>query len=260
MSLVEVERTGAVATLWLNRPDARNALSVDMCDAIVASLGSLERDDQARVLIVRGRGGVFCSGADFAAVSGAGGLEFLPSFERMLETMARHRLPTIAAIDGAALGGGLQLATVCDFRIATESSKVGIPSSKLGILVNFENVQRLVLLAGVAKAKEVLMTGHTFSGSQAMQAGLVNTCVPDDGLSEAAGDLAGEIAARAPLSVQGSKRSIQAVVDGLSRTRETLPEAVAELDRLVANAYNSRDLQEGVRAMKEKRSPEFEGI
>ena len=260
MSLVEIERTGAVATLWLNRPEARNALSIDMCDAIVASLASLERDDHARVLVVGGRGEVFCSGADFAAVSGAGGLEFLPSFERMLETMARHRLPTIAAIHGAALGGGLQLATVCDFRIVASSAKVGIPSSKLGILVNFENVQRLVLLAGPAVAKEILMTGRVLSGPDALQAGLVNRCVPDDGLTGAVAVLAEEIAGRAPLSVQGSKRSIQTVLDGLSGTRQTHPDAVAEIDRLVANAYNSRDLQEGIRAMKEKRPPEFEGI
>ena len=260
MSLVEVERSGPVATLWLNRPEARNALSVDMCDAIVAALGSLERDDQARALIVRGRGAVFCSGADFAAVSGAGGIEFLPAFERMLETMARHRLPTIAAIAGAALGGGLQLATVCDFRIAGEGAKVGIPSSTLGILVNFENVQRLVLLAGPAVAKEVLMTGRTFSGREAVDAGLVGRFVPDEELSDAVTDLATEIARKAPLSVQGSKRAIQAVLDDLARTRMERPDVAAELDRLVANAYNSRDLQEGIRAMKEKRAPEFEGI
>src|SRR5688572_21493777 len=102
MSLVEQERAGTVATLWLNRPDARNALSVDMCDAIVIALQSLERDDQARALLIRGRGTVFCAGADLGAVSGAGGLDFLPSFQRMLEALARHRLPTIAAIQGAA--------------------------------------------------------------------------------------------------------------------------------------------------------------
>lgn len=260
MSLVEVERSDTIATLWLNRPEARNALSIDMCDSIVVALGSLERDDRARVLMVRGRGEVFCSGADFAAVSGAGGLEFLPSFERMLESLARHRLPTIAAINGAALGGGMQLATVCDFRIAEDVAKLGVPSSKLGILVNLENIQRLVLLAGIAVAKEVLMTGRTYSGSEAEAAGLVNRCVAAGDLSGAVGELAAEIAERAPLSVQGTKRSIQAVIDALARVREVHPDEAAEVDRLVSNAYNSGDLQEGVRAMKEKRTPGFEGI
>lgn len=260
MSLVEQERSGAVATLWLNRPDARNALSVDMCDAIAIALESLERDDRARALLIRGRGSVFCAGADFAAVSGAGGLEFLPAFQRMLETLARHRLPTVAVIQGAALGGGLQLASVCDFRIAAADAKIGIPSSKLGILVDFENIQRLVLLAGIAVAKEVLMTGRTFDGEAAMTAGLVTRSVEAGELEAAASDLAQEIAGRAPLSVQGTKRSIQAVIDHLSGARAVQPDVVAEIDRLVANAYNSRDLQEGIRAMNEKRAPDFGGI
>lgn len=260
MALVEYESTGAVVTLWLNRADARNALSIDLCDALVASLGEIERDDRARALIIRGRGPVFCSGADFAAVSGAGGLEFLPAFERMLEAFARHRLPTIAAIHGAALGGGLQLATVCDFRIAEDAAKLGIPSSKLGILVNFENVQRLVLLAGLAVAKEVLMTGVTFTGSEATVKGLANRAVPADELDAAVADLAQEIAGRAPLSVQGTKRAIQAVIDHLSAARTTRSESTDEIDRLVASAYNSRDLQEGISAMKEGRTPEFGGI
>ena len=260
MSLVEVEHSGPVATLWLSRPEARNALSVDMCDAIVAALGSLDRDDRVRVLVIRGRGEIFCSGADFAAVSGAGGLEFLPVFERMLEALARHRLPTVAAINGAALGGGLQLATVCDFRIAEEPAKLGIPSAKLGILVNFENVQRLVLLAGVAVAKDVLMTGRTFSGSEAAAIGLVNSCVPSADLPAAVDGLAQEIAERAPLSVQGTKRSIQVLIDHLSAARQARPDVVAEIDGLVANAYGSRDLQEGIKAMREKRAAEFGGI
>ena len=260
MALVEVDRKGPVVTLILNRPEARNALSVDLCDSIVGNLEDITRDQLARVLVVKGAGSVFCAGADLAAVSGAGGLEFLPAFERMLEALARHRLPTIAAIHGAALGGGLQLATVCDFRIAAADAKLAIPSSRLGILVNLENVQRLVLLAGVAVAKEVLMTGRTYSGEEASQAGLVSGFVAADELDDAVAGLALEIASRAPLSVQGTKRAIQAVVDHLSSTRGSHPDAVAEIDRLVSNAYNSRDLQEGIAAMTEKRDPDFEGI
>jgi enoyl-CoA hydratase/carnithine racemase len=260
MGLVEQERSGMVATLWLNRPEARNALSLDMCDAMVMTLEAIARDPEARVLVIRGRGPVFCSGADFAAVSGEGALEFLPGFERMLEAVARHRLPTVAAIHGAALGGGLQLATVCDFRVVASSATLGIPSSKLGILVNFENIQRLVLIAGIAVAKEVLMTGRTYTGDEAIDAGLATTSVAPEGLDDAVSDLALEIAGRAPLSVQGTKRAIQAVVDNLSGARQTKPDVIAEIDRLMANAYNSRDLQEGLQAMTEKRTPEFDGI
>lgn len=260
MALAELTREGAIATLWLDRPEARNALSVDLCDSMVHSLESVGRDPLARVLVVRGRGPVFCSGADFAAVSGAGGIEFLPVFERMLEAVARHRLPTIAAIHGAALGGGLQLATVCDFRVATSDAKLGIPSAKLGILVNFENIQRLALLAGIAVAKEVLMTGRTYVGNEAVDAGLVNRSVGVDDLDDAVIDLAGQISAHAPLSVQGSKRALIAISDHLSGARSTQPDLTAEIDRLVDNAYNSRDLQEGIAAMSEKRDPDFQGI
>ena len=260
MALVETVRAGATATLWLDRPNARNALSIDMCDALSAALEDVDRDPDLRVLVLRGRGPVFCAGADLAAVSGAGDLEFLPAFERMLEAMARHRLPVIAAIHGAALGGGLQLATVCDFRIAAVDAQIGIPSSRLGILVNFENVQRLVLLAGIAAAKEVLMTGRTYSGEDAYAAGLVTRAVSEDQLEAEVESLANTIVKLSPLSIQGTKRAINTVADHLGGARSMRPDVVAQIDRLVANAYNSRDLQEGVRAMADGRDPEFRGI
>ena len=257
MGITELSTDGAVATLLLNRPDARNALSIDLCNEIVATLDDVP--DEARVLVVAGAGKVFCSGADFAAVAGPGAADFLPAFERMLEAVARFRLPTIASIHGAALGGGLQLATVCDFRVASESAKLGIPSSRLGIVINYENVQRLVLLAGTAVAKEVLMTGRTYSGAEAAGAGLVTTSAPDDDLQGAVSELADRIASNAPLSVQGVKRAIQVVADTLADARSTNEGRVAEIDRLVVEAYASEDLQEGLAAMSEKRPPTFRG-
>lgn len=256
--MIEVVSRGRVATLSLNRPEARNALSIELCDAIVDELATLEASD-ARVLLLRGEGPVFCSGADLAAVGGTGGPSFLPAFERMLEAVARFRLPTVARIHGAALGGGLQLATVCDLRVCSQSSKLGIPASRLGILVNFENVQRLVLLAGVATAKEVLMTGRSFLGPEAEARGLVNRCVPDAELDAATDELVEELAERAPLSVQGTKRAIQAVLDHLGAARTAAPAPVAAIDDLVAAAYASEDLAEGIRAMGEKRRPGFKG-
>ena len=259
MTLVETSLSDAVATLTLNRPDARNALSAEMCDAVVDALDEIEAMVDARVIVVRGEGPAFCAGADFAAVSGPGGVEFVVAFERMLEAVARHRLPTIAVIHGAALGGGLQLATACDFRLSADDARLGIPSSRLGILVNFENVRRLVLLVGVAVAKEVLMTARTYSGAEAVAAGLVHRAVSPGELSGAADAMARDVAALSPLSVQGSKRAIQAIVDDVSNPRERAADAVAAIDELVAQAYASEDLQEGVRAMQEKRPPRFAG-
>lgn len=258
MIILEGSEQGRVATLTLDRPEARNALSVEMCEAIVEGLEKVDRTT-ARVLIIRGAGKVFCAGADLAAVSGTAARDFLPAFERMLDALARHRLPTIASIHGAALGGGFQLASVCDVRLAASDAKIGIPSSKLGILVNFENIERLILLAGVAVAKEMLMTGRTYSGKEAEAAGLINHRIPPEHLEAATKQLGAELAQRAPLSVQGTKVSIQAVIDHLGSTRTDKAEVVAELDRLVAAVYASEDLQEGLRALAGKRPPEFKG-
>lgn len=259
MALVETTLDGAVASLTLNRPEARNALSIEMCDAIVAALADIDRMDGARAAVVRGEGRAFCSGADFAAVSGPAGLEFVTAFERMLEAVARHRLPTVAALQGAALGGGLQLATACDFRIAADDVRIGIPSSRLGILVNFENVRRLALLVGVAVAKEVLMAARVYSGPEAVTAGLAHLSVPSEEVHEAAVSFAHHIASLSPLSVQGSKRALQVIADDVSDPRTRSAGAVAAIDELVAQAYASDDLQEGVRAMQEKRDPNFTG-
>ena len=258
-SLVRVDKGAPIVSLTLTRPEARNALSVDLCNAIASALNDIDADPEARVVLLQGEGPAFCSGADFAAVSGRGGLEFLPAFDSMLDAVARFRLPVVAAIQGAALGGGWQLATVCDFRVATETAKIGIPSARLGIVVNFENVQRLVLLAGIGRAKEMLMTGRVFSGAEAAAAGLVTRAVPEDELLEAATKLCETLAANAPLSVQGAKRTIAVVADELADARRRSPQEAAEIDQLVAGAYNSADLQEGIRALSEKRRPRFEG-
>jgi enoyl-CoA hydratase/carnithine racemase len=251
---------GRVAVLTLNRPDARNALSIELCDAISQAIDELEDDSDVRAIVFRGEGKVFCSGADFSAIAGQGALEFLPAFERMLERVARVKHPTIAAIHGAALGGGLQLATVCDFRIAGSDTKLGIPSSRIGIVVNFENVQRLVHLAGSAVAKEVLMTGRTFTADSLVGQRLVTTTIDPRRVLDEAMTLASELAALAPLSVQGAKRSIQQVLDHLSGARITDAAGVDHIDELVRKAYESWDLAEGLRAMAEKREPGFRGI
>lgn len=255
---VNVRVDEGIAHLTLTRPEARNALSVDLCHGIAQGLAEI-RDSDARAVILEGEGSVFCSGADFAAVSGPGALDFLPAFETMLEDVARFPLPTIARIQGAALGGGLQLATVCDFRVAAGSAKLGIPSARLGIVINFENVERLVLLVGIAAAKEILMTARVFSAAEARQMGLLSASVEDDDLVEEVDRLARSIAELAPRAVRGAKRAIALVQDQLSAARRVAPGAVADIDRLVADAYGSDDLAEGIRAMQEKRPPRFTG-
>jgi enoyl-CoA hydratase/carnithine racemase len=255
--LVEVALDGDVATLTLNRPEARNALSAELCDALAREVKALP--GEVRAVVLAGEGKVFCSGADLAAVSGPAATAFLPSFERMLETVARCRPVTVAAIHGAALGGGFQLATVCDFRVIAEDAALGIPSASLGIVVNLENVQRLVLLVGIARAKEILLAGARFSGAESDRYGFATEIVPASETQARARALAERVAALAPLSVQSTKRAVQAVSDALADVRAARPEEAAVLDELVARAYASADLQEGLRAVAERRPPRFEG-
>ncbi|HEV2756267.1 MAG TPA: enoyl-CoA hydratase-related protein [Actinomycetota bacterium] len=256
MTLVRVETAGPVAEVVLARPEARNALSAEMCRGLVSALAQVGASD-ARAVLIRGEGKTFCSGADFAAVSGPGGLDFLPAFEEMLERVAAFRLPTVACIQGGAFGGGFQLATVCDFRIAAANAKLGIPAARIGIVVNFENVQRLVRVAGVARAKEILMAGRTFTGAEAEAAGIVTRAVPADELEAAARDFAGDLAALSPLSVQGAKAAIGLVERALSDARSTHRAETESIDALVERAYRSDDLQEGLAAMAERRPPRF---
>ncbi|MGI8773425.1 MAG: enoyl-CoA hydratase/isomerase family protein [Actinomycetota bacterium] len=260
MGTVRTGYSEHIAYLTLDRPEARNALSTQMCSDVVAALDEIDNHLRARVVIVEGEGRIFCSGADFAAVSGPAGLEFLPAFESMLARLDRFRLPTIARIQGAAMGGGLQLATACDFRLAAEDATLGIPSSRLGIVVNYENVQRLVLVAGLAVAKEVLMTARSYSAAEAAEAGLVTRVCPAADLLAITRQMAEDIAMLAPLGVQGAKRSLIAVGDRLAAPRDLrVTASFDEIDGLVAAAYRSADLQEGISAMGQKRAPRFEG-
>ena len=257
MSVVRTITGAPVAEIVLDRPEARNALSLEMCDTVVDALDAIAGSPEARVVLIRGEGKVFCSGADFAAVSGPGGLDFLPAFERMLEGVAAFPLPTIAAIHGAALGGGLQLATVCDFRIAADDAPLGIPAARLGIVVNFENVQRLVRLAGLPLAKEILMTARPLMGTDAAAVGLVTRAVASEDVEPAARSLAADIAALSPQSVQGAKRALGLVERTIADARVTAPEQVTSIDESVAAAYRSEELQEGLDAMAERRRPRF---
>lgn len=230
-----------------------------MCGEIVEALSEIDNAAGARVVIISGEGATFCAGADFAAVSGPAGLEFLPAFEGMLESVAGFRLPVIAQIQGAALGGGFQLATCCDFRVVAEDARLGIPSSKLGIVINLENVQRLVVLAGAPLAKEILMTGANIDPQDALSRGIVTKACPPSELETETLALARSIAALAPLSVQGAKRAIGAISSAQSSLRSHASDEAQVIDELVAQAYRSSDLQEGIRAMGDKRPPDFKG-
>lgn len=252
---------GHVGLVTIDRPERRNALDADHCDELRERLESAARSD-LRVLVLTGEGAAFCAGADLGTRFGEpgdgseheeGGDPFHAVLQRLLDSIARHPLPVIAAVDGPALGAGTQLASVCDLRVASRDALFGIPAARLGIMISAASTERIARLVGHAHATEMFVTGRRYDGEEAHRIGLAHRVV-DDALDEALEWAAG-IADLAPLSVQGHKRALGLVAEagGLDDAGRD------EIGRLVDRALASRDLREGVAAFSEKRIPHFEG-
>jgi enoyl-CoA hydratase len=248
---------GRVWHLTLNRPGARNAVTAAMLDALAVLVEEAGSDPRCRALVLAGAGKDFCAGADvgdlLAARDGGDVAEYGRTLEGALGAIERSPRPVIAAVHGAALGAGCQMASACDLVVAAEDARFGIPSSRLGIVVNYENVERLVATVGSKRASEILLSARTLTGIEAVEWGLANEAVEAGALASAADSLAERVAALAPLSVIASKRGIRHAVAGSSE------EGRAEFDALAAKALAGGDLLEGVAAFRERRPPAFEG-
>jgi enoyl-CoA hydratase/carnithine racemase len=254
---------GPVWRITLSRPEARNAVSAPMLGEMGRALADAAADASARAVVLAGEGSDFCAGADLGeletATDGAEGAHYGSELEDVLEAIGVHPLPVIAEIHGAALGAGCQIAVACDLAVAASDARFGIPSARLGIVIGYENVERLVLAVGPKRAAEILVAGRTLTGVEAAAWGLVNEAVPPEELSARVEELAGTVAAAAPLSVRGSKRGIRAVLSKLSLDRDTEGFRAADFDMMAAEAFASEDLREGIRAFRERRDPQFRG-
>ena len=252
-------RPGRVWIITLDRPDVRNAVSRPMLEELGAALEQAAVDESCRVVVLRGAGSHFCAGADIGDLGAPGdAAAFERAFAQVLDAIADHPLPVVAQVHGAALGAGCQIAVACDLAIATADATFGIPSAKLGIVIGFENIQRLVLAVGPKRAAHILFTGQAIDGATAESWGLVNEAVPADDLDARVAELTKTIAGAAPLSVRGSKVALGVVrrrLNGGSAGGDDL----TEVDAAVAGAFASQDLQEGLRAFRERRPGEFEG-
>jgi enoyl-CoA hydratase/carnithine racemase len=248
----------AVGIAVIDRPERRNALSAALCAELLASL---EENPDLRAIVITGAGEkAFCAGADLGQrASDVGGLEhgggdtFRPAFERLLDAIVAYPAPVVAAVNGVALGAGMQLAVACDLRVAAPHARFGIPAARLGVLLSAANVARLAELVGQAMARDVLLTARILDVNEAEVVGLVQRR-SDDALRGAL-DLAEKISSLAPLSVAGHKQALNLVAQAHALT----PGSRDSIQALEAAAFASADLQEGLLAFAEKREPRFQG-
>lgn len=253
--VIVFEERGNVGLVTIDRQERRNALNGALCDELTRVLSA---SHSLRAVVITGAGSAFCAGADLVTRfssddGGHAGDSFRPAFEIALDTIEAHPAPVIAAINGPAMGAGMQLAVACDLRVAALGARLAIPGGRLGILLSAKNIWRLAALVGHGAARDFLLAGRTVTAEEAEHLGLVSR-VAGDAVGEALA-LAGEIAAFAPLSVQGHKRALNLVMHATALAEP----ARRELAALEAAAFASRDLQEGMSAFAEKRTPEFEG-
>ena len=251
-----VGRAGGVATVTFNRPEKRNACNLAMWQRLGSLFTELGQDGEVRTVILTGAGGHFCAGADISEfekvrANAEAAEEYEHAGDAAMRAIRDCPKPVIAQISGSCVGGGLALALVCDFRIADETARMGIPAARLGLVYSLLETRSLVNAAGAVNAKRVLMTAKIFPAKEAASLGLVDELVADP--AAAVRDLASTIAANAPISVAGAKFIINAVAAGEAEKRE------AEIHRRVMGAMDTEDYREGRRAFMEKRPPVWRG-
>lgn len=255
--MIRFEERGRVGLATIDRPQRRNALNAELCEELT---GHLAGSTGLRAVVVTGAGSAFCSGADLGTrfesePAGDGATDtFRPAFERALTAIVDFPAPVIAAVNGPAIGAGMQLAVACDLRVAALGARLSIPGGRLGIHLSASNIARLAALVGQGMAREFLLAGRMVTAEEALESGLVER-VSADALAEALA-MAGEIAALAPLTVQGHKRALNIVAAACALGEE----ALAEIGELEKRAFDSDDLKEGLAAFEEKRTPNFRGV
>lgn len=251
------EKNEGVATITLNRPEALNAFSKEVVEEILRALEDVKTDEAVRVVVLTGAGEkAFSAGADIKAMVGMTALkarELSLIGERLCVGLENLEKPVIAAINGYALGGGLEVAMSCDLRIASENAKMGQTEINIGLIPGWGGTQRLTRLVGMTKAKELVFTGRIIDAKTAEQIGIVNMVVPADKFRETVSQFAKDLASKAPVALKVAKALINKGSDiGL--------ESALALEREGFGVVgSSEDLKEGVSAFTEKRKPVFKG-
>ena len=250
-----VERTGALATITMNRPEARNAIDLAMCHELLAALDEVEADAAARVLILTGAGEHFCAGGDVKSMrarrsTAAEGRERVQMLNRMVLRLVDFPRPTIAMVDGFAVGAGTNLALCCDLVVASDRARFGELFNKIGLAPDGGGTWLLSRLVGLARAKELIFTGDVFDAAEAARLGLVNRVVPAAELRDEVRRWADEILALSPTALRFLKQSFNAETEHLAGLGQV---AFSGLGAFV----DSDEAREGVTAFAEKRPPDF---
>jgi len=251
------EKSEGVATITINRPEALNAFSAEVVSEILQAIEDVKADESVRVVVLTGAGErAFSAGADIKAMKGMNALkarELSQMGERLCSALENLEKPVIAAINGYALGGGLEVAMACDIRLASENARMGQTEINIGLIPGWGGTQRLTRLIGATKAKELIFTGKMIDAKTAEQLGLVNMVVPQDKFRETVRQFALELAQKAPVALKVAKALI-------NKGAEISLEAAIALEREGFGVVAStEDLQEGVSAFIEKRKPVFKG-
>ncbi len=250
--VILTQRHGRVGVITIDRPDALNAVNSEVMEALIAAAAAFDKDEDIGCIVITGSGKAFVAGADIKEMADKSFIEmYIADQQSAWETLAATRTPMIAAVNGFALGGGCEIAMICDFVIASEAAKFGQPEIKLGVIPGWGGTQRLTRAVGKAKAMDLILTGRMMDAREAEACGLVARVVPADRLME-------ETLAAAAMIAGYSRPSVLAAKESVNRAFETtLMEGIRFERRLFHALFSTQDQKEGMAAFAQKRKAEF---
>ena len=251
-----LEKKDRIAKITINKPKVLNALDLEVLEELSCAVKDIKEDSEVRGVIITGAGRAFVAGADISTMLGNTPLEskkFVDKGQKVFSEIENLKKPTIAAINGFALGGGLELALACDIRIASDNAKLGLPEVSLGIMPGWGGTQRLPRIVGIGLAKEIILTGNPINAERAEKIGLLNKVVAPEDLESSAIEMLEQIISRGPIAIGSAISAINMSLD------VNLDSGLAYEKSMFSLCFSTEDSEEGISAFLEKKKPEFKG-